>query len=816
MRIGNMRNAGARGRPAVVCGATLTAMALVLASAASVRAQDNGGAPQGPAVAPVSSVAPSVQLAEAQGQYSFDIPAKPLPQAISDLSAVTGLQVLYTEEQVFEMTSNPVVGTYTAEEALRRLLAGTGVIYRFTGADAVTLAKAGAQEGDGPQQLGPVQVTATRTARSVSTIPGSVTIIDSEELDEQRQVTRDIQRILQQAVPGFRGGSGNRFEGFNALRGRTALILQNGVPQTVQLRSSGSGIISIDPRLIERIEVARTANATLGFGGSGGTINLITKRPDSPVPLYTLEVGTVFQPHVVEGENFTKEVFASVEGRQGDLDYLFSASARDIGTGFDAEGDRIPDGSTEFNSAEFGLGSSLGWQLDTERSLRLDVNYRRVPEDDDRTAVANAIVGEKKAEAVPNNDPFFNPFLDPLQAWNASLNFDDGDVLGSAVNVQGFFQRQEIDNFVDFTAFGACCVLDRGEGTRIDQRVGGRLNIETPLPNGASIVWGGDIVRNFNSELIDSQIAGTDVGSRPDITQNNFAAFAQIDIPLGDVLLTGGVRHDRFNVNFDNVLKSDGSFFTGGTINVNETLFNAGAVYFLTDQVELFAGFSQGLDITEPGRAASSVNNVNQIQLQPATTDSYEIGARHFGERWDGSITAFFTESELSSRTINPGGALLLAIPLRQPERIWGVESTLNVTLDEQWRVGGTAAFQEGLREVDGDTRRLQGQFIHPFRLTGYGEYSPFDWLSTRLQFEFSPGSDRFPGSTTFGEGEVSDLFLVDFIASAQTDYGEFSLGIENLLNNQYVSQFGEATNVAPNFFAQPGTTARLTYRVKF
>jgi hypothetical protein len=66
-----------------------------------------------------------------------------------------------------------------------------------------------------------------------------------------------------------------------------------------------------------------------------------------------------------------------------------------------------------------------------------------------------------------------------------------------------------------------------------------------------------------------------------------------------------------------------------------------GLVYFLNDQVELFAGFSQGLDISEPGRAASQVDSAAQIRLEPAVTDSYDLGMRRFGDRWDGSITVF-------------------------------------------------------------------------------------------------------------------------------------------------------------------------------
>jgi len=757
----------------------------------------------------------AAQQAERQ-RIEVDLPAQPLDRAVIELARQAGLAVGGNAALLRGKQAPALEGEFTPREGLDRLLAGSGVAARFSDDDTVTLVTAAEPPDQGPMRLGPVTVTASRVERSVSTIPGSVTIIDSQELDQQRLLTRDIQSVLQQTVPGFRGATGTRGEGQNALRGRTALILLNGVPQSVQLRTSGLGINNIDLRMIDRIEVARTANATLGFGGSGGTINLITRRPDSPVPLYTLEVGTAFQPHELDGGNLTREGYASIEGRHGSFDYLVGLSGRNTGEQFDADGDRIPDGFTEARSEEYAVAGSLGWQLDTERSLRLDWSYRRLQDDDFRTRQANAIVGERKAEAVPNTDPFSNPFFDPLTASNISLVFDDANVMGSTLKIQTFYQHQEINQSIDFTEFGSCCILSRGDETRIDRRVGGRLSIETPLPNGASVVWGSDIVRNFNSELTASEIAGQDVGFRPDITQDNYAGFAQFDIPIGSFLLTGGVRHDRFDVDLDDVLKDDGTQFEGGNIDVDATLFNAGLVHYLTDELELFASFSQGLDITQAGRAASSVESAAQVRLEPATTDAFEIGTRYFGPRWDGSLAVFYTDSELSSRTINPGGELQLAIPLRQPERVWGAESTLNYQFNERWRVGGMAAYQEGERKVDGEWLDLQGTFIHPFRLTGHAEYNHRQWLTARLQFEYSPGSDRFPGSTAFGEGEISDLFLMDLIATARTDHGEFRLGLENLLNRDYITQFNEATNVANNYFTQPGITARLTWRIQF
>ena len=795
-----IKGEGANGRVGWL-SAMASALALALIQTQPVLAQE-GAAQDDPAA-----------VAQTDQTYSFDISSQPLPQALAEVSAVTGLQILYSEAAAGEHIAPALSGSFTARQALDRLVAGSGFQYRYTGANAVTLEPDVAQDDGGLRRLGPVTVTATRVERPVSAIPGSVTVIDADEVEVQRQISPSIQRMIRRAAPGFQGGTGTQTGG-NTLRGRSALVLQDGVPQLPQLRTSGRNWSSTDPRHIERIEVVRTANAALGFGGAGGSINIITRRPTSEEPLITLEVGTAFQPHELELDAFSREAYASIEGREGAFDYLFSGSFRDTGNAFDADGDRVPDSETEFGSDIYSFQGVLGWRPDSGRSLELKLNYfREQHQDGGRTEGANAIVGERKADAVPEE----LPFQDPWQSFNALLTYEESDVLGSDLSVSGFFQRSDNERLAEFQVDPVTFV--RGEDKRIDQRIGTRLNIETPLPFGLALVWGGDLVSNFNSELIDDEVSGRDLGFRPDVTQNNLAGFVQLDIPFGDFLLTGGVRHERFFVDFDDVIYEDGRSFSGGNINYNETLFNAGLVYYVTDAAELFVGFSQGLDVSQPGRASSQglgVDSVDQIELAPAVTDSYEVGARYLGARWDASLTGFFTDSELSSRTINPGGVLGLAIPLRQPERIWGVEATLNVDVTEQWRVGGIAAYQDGEREVDGDTRELQSNLVQPFRLAGYLEYDPFPWLSTELNFEYVPGSDRFPDSTAFGEGETTELFLLDFAATARSDYGDFLLGVENLLNRQYILPGGEAQNSPRFYFAQPGRTVRLAYRLQF
>ena len=790
------------------------AAALVLAAPS---AADDDGAALG-----LETGAYLMAQVDASQPRSFTIPAGDLQSALLAFSQQADLQLIYPADLTAGLRAEALEGAYAPEAALRRLLAGTGLLYRVDDGGTVTLFRAVAREQQGPKRLGPVTVTATRAPRPLSAIPGAVTVVDEEEVDKQRATTRDIQRILQQSVPGFLGPTGTRQSGTLSLRGRPALVLQNGVPQNQQLRNAGFDFNNIDPRQIERIEVVRGANATYGFGGTGGIINLITRRPDSDEPLFTLEVGTSFQTSNIQADEFAKETFASVEGRTGDIDYLLSGSFRDLETTFDAEGDAIPDQNAQSNSDVYDLALNTGWRIDPDKSLRLYANYFRDQDDDDKTGPANAVVGARKADAIPA--AIATPAIptgrlaDPNESTNVQLTYDDADVLGSALNIQGFWQQWERHRFVDFSVFGE--PLSLGDELSLDRRLGVRFNIDTPLklgpaPEGTRVVWGTDFLNLFNSETVDSQVVDADVGSRPDVTQNSIADFAQIEVPIGDFLISTGVRHERFFVEFDNILKGDNTSFDSGDVDYDETLGNFGVVYYFTDSIELFGAWSQGFDVTQAGRAAAAVNSADLIELEPAVTDQFEIGARVFERKWDASLTGFYTDSDLASRTIvNPNGGL--ALPLRQPERIWGAEATVNVSPAEDWRLGGTFQYQDGLREVNGDSRRIQSTFIQPFRVTGFVEFDPFPWLQNRLQFLYSPGHDRFSDSTAFGEGEVSDLFLLDYFAAVDTDYGEFRLGIQNLLDEQYIRQIGEARNRASGYIAEPGRTVRLTYRVQF
>src|SRR5512134_74430 len=77
--------------------------------------------------------------AEASDELVHDIAAQSLARALSELAAQTGLQVVYVSEIAATRVSKGAPRGLPAEDALRRLLAGTGLRFEFLNARTVRI-----------------------------------------------------------------------------------------------------------------------------------------------------------------------------------------------------------------------------------------------------------------------------------------------------------------------------------------------------------------------------------------------------------------------------------------------------------------------------------------------------------------------------------------------------------------------------------------------------------------------------------------------------------------------------------------------------
>ena len=268
---------GSRKRGALVERLTLAACVLALATG----------------FAPPISAQPSETLAEAR--IAFDLPAQDLNAALLAFADRVGLQLVYDVGLVEGLSNAPLKGAFAPRDGLTQLLAGTGLAYRFTGADAVSIYRldgAAAEEG-GPLHTGPVMVAAALESSPADTpfrTPGSSAYISREQIERiQPSSPGDIFK----EVPGVLSGASNDGTSINVnIRSAQSLNRVRTMVEGTQQESSGyQGYTGadqrtyIDPDLIGGVEISKgPGSGPYSTGTTAGTVNVRLLDADDLVP----------------------------------------------------------------------------------------------------------------------------------------------------------------------------------------------------------------------------------------------------------------------------------------------------------------------------------------------------------------------------------------------------------------------------------------------------------------------------------------------------------------------------------------------------
>ncbi|MFC0385351.1 TonB-dependent receptor plug domain-containing protein [Muricoccus vinaceus] len=250
-------------------------------------------------------------------------------------------------------------------------------------------------------------VTATRIPTPAERVPGSVTVIDRQTIEERGYQTLAEALVT---VPGLAliqsGGIGQPASAF--IRGtasRHALVLLDGVP--VNDASEPNGAFNFGNDLlgleVERIEVLRgPASSLYGSGAIGGVVNIVTRRatPGRPAEVFGELAG---------GSNRTLRTGAGITGTAGQFDYLLSL--RSLSTrGTDATAPRFATNTGERDGFRGLTGTArLGWTPDARLRVEGLANWRdnhggldNVPDDDPNYSFNDRrFTGQLRAEARP-------------------------------------------------------------------------------------------------------------------------------------------------------------------------------------------------------------------------------------------------------------------------------------------------------------------------------------------------------------------------------------------------------------------------------
>jgi len=223
--------------------------------------------------------------------------------------------------------------------------------------------------------LDEIVVTAGRKPESISTIPSSITILNQQDIQAQTNITNNLATVLGNAIPGLGTSTNKATNSGQTLRGRAVLVLIDGIPQSTPLMNGARDLRTIDPSVIERIEVIKGATSIYGNGSGGGIINYITKKNKDGKKISGQTIlGTSINPFDPK-ETLGYKLSQQLSGQVNKWSYTVSGSA-DY-TGLQRDSDGLPLGQTDglSNSYQYNGFIKIGYQIDSSSTLTGFYNY---------------------------------------------------------------------------------------------------------------------------------------------------------------------------------------------------------------------------------------------------------------------------------------------------------------------------------------------------------------------------------------------------------------------------------------------------------
>jgi len=597
--------------------------------------------------------------------------------------------------------------------------------------------------------------------------------------------------------------------------------------------------------------VVRGPTSIFGSDAVGGVINIITRSPTEEGFKATTEIGTDAALGNLDGESFGNEQRQTLFYNKDSLDLTLTLSREQTGTSFDAEGDRRPTNNTTTDNTEsFNVLGKVGVDLTEDQRLQLTANHNKNNIDFKLLPVANPDDPDGKGLVEEREIDFVDDATAPgIDNTLISLDYTHEDVWGSEVKLQGFYRTSETSNVPNDNRGGFFDAIFHG--VRDEEVWGARLQAETPLSPGTDLLWGADYESQDNEAVV-AEVADPEAFDEQDEFQpistplsgkfdppfdlNELGVFAQVQSQLNDNLrLSGGIRYNHFHFQVDDYVPTlDENFnvigtpdfnrrtIEGGELDFDDVTFNIGAVYQITPELNLFGKFSQGFSVPKfadaIGTPASGFTINESLQdLQPVKVDEFELGVRGSWSSIQFSLAGFFNQSDLGARLApitTDEGVPILTLE-RAPERIYGIEATVDAQVSEDWQPGGLVSWNKGENDPndDGDFQPLSSFEIQPIKLSAYVQNQTTSAWSNRLQLLVVGGRDR-----AFEEGiddtEIESYAVLDYISSIELGPGTLEVGIQNLLDNQYFPVFQQLSGTNDPSFAAPGRTVRLNYSV--
>lgn len=330
-----------------------------------------------------------VALAQAAARlHSVNLPAQPLARSLRQLADQTGLQIAFGTAGMAGASAPALSGTMSAEQALTRLLSQSGMAYRFTGPNTVSIQPA---SGGGASSAGNPAVAAGTVLLDPVNVEGGAwdggvnqVRITAEDLELKNP--RDLQEVFADEPKIAVGSSipASQKVYVQGIEETNLSVTVDGSRQNNKVFHHNATNL-IDPSLLKAVSVdAGVAPADAGPGALAGSIVYETKDARD-----LLEPGKTFGGLVSADYDFnsqTHTVGLSIFGAENGFEYLGYLN-------FAKGGNYTAGDGSEVNGTSTNLISGLGKiAYEATSGHRFEISHEQVRDDAPRPFRAN--IGE--------------------------------------------------------------------------------------------------------------------------------------------------------------------------------------------------------------------------------------------------------------------------------------------------------------------------------------------------------------------------------------------------------------------------------------
>ncbi len=666
--------------------------------------------------------------------------------------------------------------------------------------------------------LGEVIVSASRKPESLDNVPSSVTVLTRKTLEDNLAVTSDITQILANEVPGLAPSAQTNSNVGQSLRGRSVLIMIDGIPQSTPLRNGEVDLRSIDPAVLERIDVIKGATAIYGNGASGGLINYITLTPKDNTPIAgRTSINLTGSLASLKGSTGGR-IGQLLHGRLGKFDYAVSGVYERTGEWKDAKGKLVGTNYSLGETDSYNAFVKLGYAPNRRQRIQLMYNYYNSQQNSNYTLVNGNYLTEQPATGVlgkqTGKPTGINGNHNLQLSWHA-----DSLIGGTSLQTDAYYESRDDVFYVSLGRFEG----GDGQSHTLSKKKGFRFMFNSPLTRQGSLSYGADFINDITSQpLVDGRIWV------PEMNMFNVAPFAETQWKLfDDLILKGGVRMERVKISVDDyttlrITNASGQTITpsfavkGGDLTYTSTLFNVGVRYNRFPAFQPYASFSQGFSVADVGLALrdAKVDNISKINTEAVLVNNYELGFVSKAQKFRFELTGFISTSKLGAEMVYDAATDLFNVS-RTPERIYGFEATAHYQPVSKVDLNLSFSYVEG----KADTGRsgnyntyLNGRRIAAPKVGSSIAYRPLSGLELQVHYNGVLKRDRFDklpsGLYKGNEGIVKAYHLFNFNAGYRvTRSTMLTLGVENLFNADYFPARSQWFMI-PGFYSKGRGTA--------